>query len=125
VAHAETGREEFYNAAPLHSIRTAEVLIGKDVPKIQAADIDLETGEIVRKITLHGYRHDSRWTRGIAWCIYGFTLAYHATGSNVFLDIAKVLVDPPSETCPTTSYPTGTSTTLASRTPRRTARRPR
>jgi unsaturated chondroitin disaccharide hydrolase len=92
-AHAEAGREEFYNTAFLHSVRTAEVLIGKDGPKIQAADIDLETGEIVRKITLHGYRHDSRWTRGMAWCIYGFTLAHHATGSNAFLDMAKGLAD--------------------------------
>ena len=104
-AHTETGREEFYSAALLHSARTAEILIGENGPKIQAADIDLETGEIVRKITLHGYRHDSRWTRGMAWCIYGFALAHHATGSDAFLSTAERLADIFIRSLPSDSVP--------------------
>lgn len=92
-AYGETGERRYYEAARVHSIKTLENLIGKNRPAIHAIDLDLKTGEIVRKLTLHGYSFDSCWSRGQAWCIYGFTLAYNATKEKAFLNTAEGLAD--------------------------------
>lgn len=92
-AHRETGKGEFHDAAYKHSINSMEKLLQHDRPVIQTMDFDLKTGEVVRKLTLHGYNYNSRWTRGQAWSIYGFTLAYNATKNKMFLDTAKRLAD--------------------------------
>ena len=54
-------------------------------------DFDLEIGEIIRKITVQGYSNDSCWSRGQAWAIQGFTLAYKYTKDELFLKTAGTL----------------------------------
>ena len=56
-------------------------------------DFDLETGELLRKITVQGYSDDSCWSRGQAWAIYGFTLAYKHTKDELFLRTAEKLAE--------------------------------
>ncbi|MEM2983860.1 MAG: glycoside hydrolase family 88 protein [Candidatus Jordarchaeaceae archaeon] len=90
-AYNESGEKNYYNVAYKHSVKSLKTLIKNDRPAIHAADIDLNTGKIVRKLTLHGYSYNSRWSRGQAWCIYGFTLAYNATKEKVFLSAAERL----------------------------------
>jgi len=92
-AHSETGDERYYDAAYKHSIKTLKNLIKNNRPEVHAVDLDPKTGEIVRKLTLHGYSYGSRWSRGHAWSIYGFSIAYNATKEKIFLDTAKKLAD--------------------------------
>ena len=90
-AYKETGDEKYYNVAYTHAKRTIEEFIRKDYSTIHVIDFDLETGEITRKITLQGYSDDSCWSRGQAWAIYGFTLAYKYTKDELLLETAEKL----------------------------------
>lgn len=92
-AYGETGTERYYDIARKHSIKTLEYLINNDKPAAHAVDLDLKTGKIVRKLTVHGYKYDSGWSRGQTWCIHGFTLAYSATKEKMFLNAAEKLAD--------------------------------
>jgi unsaturated chondroitin disaccharide hydrolase len=92
-AYEETGEEKFYNVAYTHSKRTIEEFIRKDYSTIHVIDFDLETGEIIRKITVQGYSDDSCWSRGQAWAIYGFALAYKTSKDELFLRTAENLAE--------------------------------
>ncbi|MBA7704700.1 Unsaturated chondroitin disaccharide hydrolase [subsurface metagenome] len=58
-AYKETGDEKSYNIAYIHSKRTIDEFIRKDYSTIHVIDFDLNTGEIIRKITVQGYSNDS------------------------------------------------------------------
>lgn len=90
-AYEETGIEKYYNVAYIHSKRTIEEFIRDNYTTVHLIDFDLETGEIIRKITVQGYSDDSCWSRGQAWAIYGSTLAYKYTKDELFLKTAEEL----------------------------------
>lgn len=90
-AYKETGDKRYYNVAYTHSKRTIEEFIRGDYSTVHVIDFDLETGEIIRKITVQGYSNDSCWSRGQAWAIYGFALAYKTTKDKLFLETAENL----------------------------------
>ena len=92
-AYEETGDDRHYDVAYIHSKRTIEKFIRKDYSTIHVIDFDLGTGEIIRKVTLQGYSNDSCWSRGQAWAIYGFTLAYKYTEDELFLRTAENLAE--------------------------------
>ena len=52
------------------------------------ADYDPTTGNLIANSTWQGYSADSTWSRGQAWAIYGFTMAYRFTADPVYLDTA-------------------------------------
>ena len=88
-AYEETDRKKYYDIAYMHSKRTIEEFIRSDYSTIHVIDFDLVSGKIIRKITIQGYSDDSCWSRGQAWAIYGFTLAYKTTKDRMFLEIEK------------------------------------
>ena len=90
-AYEETGNEKFYNVAYTHSKRTIDEFIRKDYSTVHVIDFDFESGKIIRKITVQGYSNESCWSRGQAWAIYGFTLAYKFTKDELFLKTAENL----------------------------------
>ena len=45
------------------------------------------------KITVQGYSNDSCWSRGQAWAIYGFALAFKTSRDEMFLRIAEKLAE--------------------------------
>ncbi|MCK4733831.1 MAG: glycoside hydrolase family 88 protein [Methanophagales archaeon] len=92
-AYEETGGERFYEVARTHSMRTVDEFIRDDYSTVHVIDFDLETGELQRKITVQGYSDDSCWSRGQAWAIYGFTLAYKHTRDELFLRTAEKLAE--------------------------------
>ena len=90
-AYEETKDAKFLKAASAHSKRTIEEFIREDYSTVHVIDFDLETGEIIRKRTGQGYSDDSCWSRGEAWAIYGFVLAYKTTKDKLFLETAEKL----------------------------------
>ena len=92
-AYEETDDKKYYNIAYTHSKRTIEEFIRDDYSTIQTIDFDLETGELIRKITGQGYSDESCWSRGQAWAIYGFTLAYKTSKDEIFLEVAEKLAE--------------------------------
>jgi len=92
-AYEETGDKRYYNVAYTHSKRTIEESIRGDYSTVHVIDFDLERGEIIRKITVQGYSNDSCWSRGQAWAIYGFALAYKTSKDKQFLKVVENLAD--------------------------------
>lgn len=89
--YEETGDEKFYNISYTHSKRTIEEFFRGDYSTLHVIDFDLETRRIIRKITVQGYGDNSCWSRGQAWAIYGFTLAYKYTKDELFLKTTENL----------------------------------
>ena len=52
-------------------------------------DFNPETGEVRKKNTHQGFAHESAWSRGQAWGLYGFTATYRYTKDPVFLKKAE------------------------------------
>jgi hypothetical protein len=52
-------------------------------------DYDTITGAVVKKNTHQGYSHESAWSRGQAWGLYGYTMCYRETGDRIFLEHAE------------------------------------
>jgi len=90
-AYKETMDEKFLKAAYVHSRRTIEEFIREDYSTVHVIDFNLETGEIIRRITVQGYSNNSCWSRGQSWAIYGFTSAYRYVKNNIFLKTAENL----------------------------------
>lgn len=54
---------------------------------------DACTGEYIKNLGGQGYDENSAWTRGNAWALYGFALAYHYTGQEKYLETACRVAD--------------------------------
>lgn len=90
-AHMETNDSRYYKLGFTHTERTAELHMRSDGSTFHVVDFDLDSGEILRKGTIHGQSDNSTWSRGQAWALHGFALAYRATGYSSFLKIAERL----------------------------------
>ncbi|RME59580.1 MAG: hypothetical protein D6790_10515 [Caldilineae bacterium] len=56
-------------------------------------DFDAETGVWLRRETHQGFCHDTCWSRGQAWGVYGFTTCYRHTGIESFLWTARAMAE--------------------------------
>ena len=92
-AYRETGDPTFLKVASTHSLRTAEELVREDGSTIQVLDFDIKTGKIFRKHTTQGYNSNSCWSRGQAWALYGFALAYKATKNKLIKRVLQRVVN--------------------------------
>ena len=52
-------------------------------------DYDLNTGQIIKKVTRQGAADSSAWARGQSWGLYGFTMMYRFTKDANYLSQAK------------------------------------
>ena len=52
-----------------------------------------QDGTVECKETFQGKNHDSAWSRGQAWGLYGYTATYRETGDKTYLDFAKNIAD--------------------------------
>lgn len=50
-------------------------------------------GTVEMKETFQGKNHDSSWSRGQAWAVYGYTATYRETGDKTYLDFAINIAD--------------------------------
>jgi unsaturated chondroitin disaccharide hydrolase len=104
-ASRESGDPRFREMACAHLEQAARHLVRDDGSTFHTYFVDPETGEGRYPRTHQGFSDDSCWSRGQAWAIYGFSLAYGHTGNERFEMIATRLADyflatlPPDGVC--------------------------
>jgi hypothetical protein len=87
------GEPEWYDMAVSHALRTSEDHIRPDGGTYQIVDYDTTTGDYYTRTTKQGASAESTWSRGQAWGLYGFVMAYRETGDLRFLETACTLAD--------------------------------
>ena len=83
-----TGDQSFYNIAVAHADRTLAEHFRRDGSCYHVVDYSLSDGSVRHRHTAQGYSHESAWSRGQAWAIYGFTICYRETKDRRYLDQA-------------------------------------
>lgn len=88
-AFNESKDSTFYNVAVNHAKTTMKNHFRADYSTYHVIDYDTITGEVLKKNTHQGFAHESAWSRGQAWAIYGYTMCYRETQIPEFLEQAK------------------------------------
>lgn len=86
------GNAALYDMAVSHADKTRENHVYEDGSTWHVVDY-ADDGSVIKKFTQQGYSDGSCWSRGQAWGIYGFTVAYRETGASRFLETAEHLAN--------------------------------
>lgn len=105
TAARETQDRALHQIGVDHCLTTRRVLVRGDGSTAHEGIFDLATGEFLRQSTHQGYRGDSCWSRGLAWSLYGFGIAYRYTRDRRFLETAELNADFYIEHTPETGVP--------------------
>ena len=84
-----TGDPRFANAAVVHADTALREFLRENGSVSHIVEFDPATGKRVREHAGQGYCLGSSWSRGQAWGLYGFTLAWKNTGHARYLDAAR------------------------------------
>jgi unsaturated chondroitin disaccharide hydrolase len=87
------GSDSLAYIARTHAATTMRDHVREDGTTFHVVDYDPGTGEVLWKGTVQGLADTSTWSRGQAWGIYGFTVAYRETGDERFLTTACSAAD--------------------------------
>ncbi|MFL5345358.1 MAG: glycoside hydrolase family 88 protein [Hyalangium sp.] len=71
-----------------HALTTLRDMVRPDGGTFHVVDYDTQ-GHVRSRGTFQGYSDDSTWTRGQAWAIYGYTMAYRYTRDPRMLEAAQ------------------------------------
>ena len=88
-----SGDPSFREIAVSHADRTLAEQFRPDGSCYHVIDYSMEDGSVRNRHTAQGYAHESTWSRGQAWAIYGFTLCYRETGDRKYIDMALKAFD--------------------------------
>ena len=88
-ASRDTGDPRFRNAAVIHADTTLREFLRPDGSVSHIIEFDPADGRRVREHAGQGYTLGSSWSRGQAWGLYGFTLAFMNTGDERYLKAAQ------------------------------------
>jgi unsaturated chondroitin disaccharide hydrolase len=88
-AARETGDESLKKIATAHCRTTRDCIVREDGSTAHEGLFDLETGSFLKQTTHQGLSGDSRWARGLAWSLYGYSKVFALTGEQEFLDVAQ------------------------------------
>ena len=83
------GESKFKDIAVIHSNTTLQNHFRADYSSYHVVDYDLNTGDVLKKITWQGAADSSAWARGQAWGLYGYTMMYRFTKNKAYLNQAK------------------------------------
>lgn len=83
-----TGDPRFAHTANIHADTTLKQFLRENGSVSHIVEFDPETGDRVREHPGQGYTLGSSWSRGQAWGLYGFTLAYLNTKQEKYLEAA-------------------------------------
>jgi len=87
------GRREWRDMATRHALRTAEDFLRPDGSSYHYVAYSTVNGAVVAKGQAQGAFKESTWSRGHAWLIYGFAMAYRETGDPRLLVAARRATD--------------------------------
>lgn len=90
-AGEKTEDRSLADIATLHARTSRLALVRGDGSTAHVADFDPDTGLLLRQEQYQGYSHDSCWSRGQAWGLYGFATCYRYTEIPAFLTTAQKL----------------------------------
>ncbi len=88
-ASRQTGDPRFASAARIHADTALREFLRPDGSVSHIIEFDPLTGKRVREHAGQGCALGSQWSRGQAWGLYGFTLAYMNTRDGRYLDAAE------------------------------------
>lgn len=88
-ASRQTGDPRFAHVAKIHADMTLREFLREDGSVSHIIELDPATGKRVQEHPGQGYCLGSSWSRGQAWGLYGFTLAYMNTKDQRYLDAAQ------------------------------------
>ena len=88
-AFKESNDSTFYKIAVDHARTTLKNHFRDDYSSYHVIDYDTISGQVLKKNTHQGYSHESAWSRGQAWAVYGYTMCYRETRIPEFLEQAK------------------------------------
>lgn len=83
------GDPRFRQIAEAHADTVMKTFIRPDGSSNHIVEFDPETGEVLATPAGQGYASGSSWSRGQAWALYGFALAYNNLGKEEYLNTAK------------------------------------
>jgi Highly conserved protein containing a thioredoxin domain len=90
-AAEQTGNPIYAERARIHAEKSRRFLVRGDDSSYHTFYFDQKTGDSIRGGTHQGFRDGSTWTRGQAWGIYGFALAYRYFRDPVYLETSRRL----------------------------------
>ena len=84
-----SGDPVFKEIAVTHANTTIANQFRPDNSSVHVVDWDLNTGNVLKKITWQGAADSSAWSRGQTWGFYGYTMMYRFTKNKAYLAQAK------------------------------------
>ncbi len=84
-----SGDPAFKQIAISHADKTMSNHFRSDYSTYHVVDYDLQTGQVLGKCTAQGADDNSRWARGQAWALYGYTVMYRFTKDKQYLEHAQ------------------------------------
>jgi unsaturated chondroitin disaccharide hydrolase len=84
-----TADSSFYKIAVTHANTSLKNHFRADNSSYHVVEYDTLTGNVVKKNTHQGYAHESAWSRGQAWGLYGYTMCYRFTKDSRYLEQAQ------------------------------------
>ncbi|MBD0831641.1 glycoside hydrolase family protein [Aestuariibaculum sediminum] len=87
------GDTKFYDIAVKHAETTMKNHFREDYTSWHVLEYDSITGAVLNRHTKQGYADNSRWSRGQAWGVYGYTMVYKETRDKKFLEFAQKITD--------------------------------
>ncbi|HHM12356.1 MAG TPA: glucuronyl hydrolase [Planctomycetaceae bacterium] len=85
----ETLDQDLARIALAHCRTTRDRLVREDGSTAHEGIFDLETGQFLRQSTHQGISADSRWARGLAWSLYGYSRVYGLTDIGEMRDVSE------------------------------------
>lgn len=80
-----SGDSTYHKIAVKHANKTLNNHVRKNNSTYHVVVYDTINGNVKDKITHQGFNDQSSWSRGQAWCVYGFTMCYRYTKKKAYL----------------------------------------
>jgi unsaturated chondroitin disaccharide hydrolase len=104
-AEKHGGKKELGDIARQHAETTMKNHVREDGSVYQLVDFNKNNGQVRSKGNYQAYNNESVWSRGQAWAIGGFAIAYRETGEHAFLETARKSADYFIDNLPEDSVP--------------------